>query len=222
MRNINKLKITVILAFLLISHLSAHVVLDYPTGGEIFSGGESITIKWHINIDHGENNWDIYFSNDGGVNWESIVHNLPKARNTYTWELPNISTTAAIIRVVQDNVGNDYDDQSSDFIINSELDIDELNDYSELPLVINNFPNPFNSSTIIKYQLPQSSKVKIVVYNLLGNEINKFVEGQKEAGIYTISWDGRNDKGSPVNGGIYYYQIQTDHYSQTNKMLFLK
>lgn len=164
----------------------------------------------------------MYFSSDGGINWDIIILNLPIARETYTWELPIILTESAVIRIVQDNIGNNYEDQSPVFTIDIELDIDKSNGNSEFPLAINNSPNPFNSSTIIEYQLPQSSKVKIVVYNILGNEINKLVEEQKEAGIYTISWDGRNGTGFHVNGGIYYYQIQTNQHAQTNKMLLLK
>jgi len=58
-----------------------------------------------------------------------------------------------------------------------------------------NYPNPFNPSTVIRFALPERGKVNLVVYNLLGQAVARLVEEVREAGIYTVSWDGRDDHG---------------------------
>lgn len=71
--------------------------------------------------------------------------------------------------------------------------------------VFPNFPNPFNSTTHIRYQLPERGKVKIVIYNVLGQEVKRLVDEAQEAGVYTVTWDGANDHGVIVGSGIYFY-----------------
>lgn len=86
-----------------------------------------------------------------------------------------------------------------------------------------NYPNPFNPSTTIQYLLPNAAKVKITVYNILGQTIKTLVDNQlQSAGKYTIGWDGKNDKGSAVVSGIYFYRIEADNFMKTNKMLLVR
>ncbi|MCA9742404.1 Ig-like domain-containing protein, partial [candidate division KSB1 bacterium] len=85
-----------------------------------------------------------------------------------------------------------------------------------------NYPNPFNPSTNIRYQLPQQTHVKLVVYNLLGQEVRQLVDQVKGAGYYTIVWDGLNARGIPVPSGVYYYKIVAGDYKAAKKMLLLK
>lgn len=215
----------IVLSFIIIlgGNVFAHVDLLYPVGGESFIGGESITIKWYDRISHGDNDWDLYFSNDGGVRWESIVLDLPDGRTTYTWQLPNTATTSGVIRIVQDNVGNNYEDKSSGFFITEqELIVDIESDLSSNVLLEQNFPNPFNSSTTIVYNLETPSTVSLNIYNLLGSEVMQLDYGQKNEGIYEIEWNGLDKLGIPVSGGIYIYKLQARSFVQIKKMILLK
>ena len=91
-----------------------------------------------------------------------------------------------------------------------------------------NYPNPFNSSTIIKYKLPRNSKVKLVIYDLLGREVRELVNKRQSSGIKKIIWDGRNRYGNRVASGMYLYRIVAEKFSndqvfqKTRKMLLLK
>ena len=86
-----------------------------------------------------------------------------------------------------------------------------------------NHPNPFNPATVIKYQLPIKSHVTIKIYDLLGNEIRSLVDGKQPAGFHSVVWDGKNDFGSSVASGIYFYQINANNeFKQTKRMLLLK
>lgn len=86
-----------------------------------------------------------------------------------------------------------------------------------------NYPNPFNQGTVITYQLPRISFVKLRVFNMLGQEVKTLVNEQKNAGNYSVRWDGTNDNGTVLSSGIYMYRIDTNTgYTKSAKMLILK
>ncbi len=80
-----------------------------------------------------------------------------------------------------------------------------------------NYPNPFNPTTGISYQLPQAGNVKLGVYNLLGMEVATLVNGFREAGIHSATW---NATGMP--SGVYFYKIEAGNFSRTLKMVLQK
>lgn len=85
-----------------------------------------------------------------------------------------------------------------------------------------NYPNPFNPETTIKYQLPQQCQVKLVVYNMLGQEIRTLVNKQQEAGYFQIRWDGLDEQGYQVTTGIYFYKFEAGDFISIKKMLVTK
>lgn len=103
---------------------AAHVALDYPVGGETFIQGEVVDVQWHIVIPHDLQNWDLYFSDDGGTSWEVIEEDLPPDVFNYLWNVPEIETTQGRIRIYMDNSGADYEDQSDDFTITPQPEFD--------------------------------------------------------------------------------------------------
>jgi len=80
-----------------------------------------------------------------------------------------------------------------------------------------NFPNPFNPSTLITYSIPVSSNVVVKVYNVLGKLMTTLVNENKEAGSYTVNFDAAG-----LSNGIYFYKIQAGNFAKTMKMLLLK
>jgi hypothetical protein len=80
-----------------------------------------------------------------------------------------------------------------------------------------NFPNPFNSATAIRYSIPQRSNVTLIIYDILGNEVITLVNEEKEQGVYTINFDANN-----LASEVYFYQLRADNYIETKKMLLLK
>ena len=85
-----------------------------------------------------------------------------------------------------------------------------------------NYPNPFNPSTRIQFQLPQSATVNLVIYNMVGQEIKRFTMTNLNAGYHSVMWNATNNDGAPVSNGVYLYQLQTDQFVQTKKMVFMK
>jgi hypothetical protein len=85
-----------------------------------------------------------------------------------------------------------------------------------------NMPNPFNPSTNITYQLPEAGQVRLVIYNLLGQEIRVLANERLEAGYYTVTWDGTDQMGRQVASGIYLYRMQAGKFVDANRMMLLK
>ena len=83
--------------------------------------------------------------------------------------------------------------------------------------LMENYPNPFNPSTTIEFNLPQASYVQLKVYNALGEEIETLIRQNLFSGLHQVKFNGIN-----LSSGIYYYQITAGEFSQVRKMMLLK
>ena len=113
------------------------------------------------------------------------------------------------------------DELQASYQLNEEafLPID-AHDLTETPssyALLQNYPNPFNPNTTIQYTLPQESRVTLRVYNLLGREITRLVDGVQQAGTHSVSFDATH-----LASGTYLYRIETPGYSATRQMLLIK
>ena len=87
----------------------------------------------------------------------------------------------------------------------------------------NNFPNPFNPETTLKYDLPEAGDVKLEVYNMLGQVVRTLVNEHQTAGRYAVQWDATNGHGQSMSSGIYFYRVQVEgEFTDVKKMLLLK
>jgi hypothetical protein len=90
-----------------------------------------------------------------------------------------------------------------------------------------NFPNPFNPQTVIRFQIPEEGKVVLRVFDIMGREVNRLVDDERGAGFYQVVWDGRGSSRAPLASGIYFCAIQVFHdgrmsFSQTEKMSIIR
>jgi hypothetical protein len=81
----------------------------------------------------------------------------------------------------------------------------------------NNYPNPFNPSTTIRYSIPEASFTSIKIYDALGNQVSSLVNETKTAGTYEVMFNATN-----LSSGIYYYELQAGSFTQTKKMILTK
>lgn len=130
-----------------------------------------------------------------------LVKGIGFYRNT--WEGGEIILTGCIINGIQFGT-----------IINVE-DGNTLNSPGEF--LLNNYPNPFNPQTKIKFYVPERTFVKLRVFDLLGDELEILVNEEKDSGYHEIVFDG-----SELPSGIYFYNLQTQDFIQTRKMVLLK
>jgi len=94
------------------------------------------------------------------------------------------------------------------------------NPADQLPTVYDlaqNYPNPFNPKTQISFALPHSGKVKLVIFNVLGQEVETLVDQEMEAGNHTVPWEA-----SKYSSGVYFYRLDAEKYTKTLKMMLLK
>jgi len=87
-----------------------------------------------------------------------------------------------------------------------------------------NYPNPFNPTTTIRYSLPEASEIKLIVYNMNGQEIKTLATGKVAAGSHSIVWDGRDNAGHAVPSGVYFYKlsVESQQWQSMKKMILLK
>ena len=85
-----------------------------------------------------------------------------------------------------------------------------------------NYPNAFNPSTTISFQLPRTENVRIVIYDLAGRQVRELLNESKGESSHTVEWTGRNQSGQTVATGMYIYQIKAGQFTQTQKMVFAK
>ncbi|MBE9510808.1 MAG: T9SS type A sorting domain-containing protein, partial [Bacteroidetes bacterium] len=88
--------------------------------------------------------------------------------------------------------------------------------------LLGNYPNPFNSSTTISYQLSTAGNVELSIYNVLGQKVRSLVNTNQNAGIYKVVWDGTNETGSIVNSGVYFCRISDGQEQMTRKVILIK
>lgn len=86
-----------------------------------------------------------------------------------------------------------------------------------------NYPNPFNPTTTIEYALPHAAHVSLQIYDTAGRVVQTLVNGRRDAGPHTATWDGRDRRGAVVESGLYFYRLEAaGSTTVTRKMVFLK
>lgn len=85
-----------------------------------------------------------------------------------------------------------------------------------------NFPNPFNPNTAINFQLPAAERVKLTIYNILGQKVRTLVNERLKAGYYKVMWNGMNNRGRQMASGIYIYRIEAGNFVMVRKMTLIR
>lgn len=85
-----------------------------------------------------------------------------------------------------------------------------------------NFPNPFNPSTEIRFRLEQPSEIELSVYNILGQKIKTLAFGSFPGGEHSVVWDGRDERGGSLSSGVYFYRLRAEAWVLTRRMVLIK
>ena len=170
--------------------------------------------------------------NDEGIFWVA----------TYFGPVVGIDTTGQIVYELNFNF-NSFSENTSVIQYNDSLYLGTLHDsyIGVIPLpeellsdhnvsqlvaseyqLNQNFPNPFNPITTVRYDLPEDSFVDVTVYDMLGNVVNNLINTNQSSGYRSVQWDATNNQGEPVSAGVYLYKIQAGDFIDTKKMILLK
>ena len=102
---------------------------------------------------------------------------------------------------------------------------EEFNGTGSIPqnlTLLQNYPNPFNASTVISYALSKPNRVKLDVFNILGQLVCTLVDDHQSAGHKSEQWDGRDDHGQQIASGVYLYRISAGEFTMTRRMVLLR
>ncbi len=163
---------------------------------------------WAVGDYYAATNTSTYYTTNGGTNWVNTN---------------GITTGGRLNRVKINNspVGYIGGQNQTMYRTTNAGGLTDLEVISErVPseyLLKQNYPNPFNPSTTIRYELPKNSFVSLKIFNILGEEIISLVNENQSTGIYTVNWNAAN-----FPGGIYFYTMRTENFSETKKMLMIK
>ncbi len=113
-------------------------------------------------------------------------------------------------------------DPSNIVTVNITSNQDEVVIPAEVTALTGNYPNPFNPETAITYSIKEKAPVSITIYNVRGARVRTLVSETKGNGFYKAVWDGKDDSGKSVSGGVYLYRMQAGSYTATKRMMLLK
>ncbi|MHB2155488.1 FlgD immunoglobulin-like domain containing protein [Calditrichota bacterium GD2] len=100
--------------------------------------------------------------------------------------------------------------------------IENLVNVPQKYLLYQNFPNPFNNSTTIRFDLPRAGRVKIEIFNALGQKVRTLLSNRLASGSYQVKWDGTDASGMVVSSGMYIYILRSQNFVQRKRMLLIK
>ena len=88
--------------------------------------------------------------------------------------------------------------------------------------LIGNYPNPFNPTTTIRFDVPEATKVRLEVYDIMGRRVATLVNNELQAGRHEVSWNAQNDAGLSVSSGLYLYRLEAGSFTATSRMVLSK
>jgi len=195
-RTKNNILLLLLLLFAVIES-RAHVNLLNPLGGETFKPGDIVTIEWEEVLQHNTLNWDLLISSDGGITWDTLKSNIPVANLSYNWLVPGIPTMEGRIKVVQDNVDNDYEGISEDFTISFITSLGKEFESIEFKM----YPNPFTYHSTLEFNNPYNYLHMLTIYDSQG----KLVRTVSNISSNTITISRKN-----LMSGLYLFQLSSE------------
>ncbi len=139
--------------------------------------------------------------------------------STFSYEVHYVydTVTDSMITIVDDASGPMF------WVGESEVSIVEPSDnLPEQFVLYPNYPNPFNPTTTLRYDLPEDAQVRIFIYDLIGHVVRTLVNTHQTAGFKSVVWDATNDLGQPVSAGMYLYRVSAGDFHSVKKMVLLK
>ena len=186
-----------------------HVSLTNPKGGEEYHSGDSVNVTWVEVQAHTTLNWDLLFSTDGGLSWDTVKADIPAEALSYQWIVPAIQTVKGKIKIVQDNVNVDYQGISQNFSILTTTGI-----RNPIKLIqMNVYPNPLIDYTSIEFENPLQVNHTLTIYNTQGKMVRS---------IHNITSDKVRIERKNLTSGLYFIRLRDEHEIRAMGKLLIK
>jgi len=190
----------------------------YNLAGEDIGG--DVLLTWEIQLSYPDFSYfAVYRDTTSGFTPGDVNRIGTSEVSTYTDSSLVIGTYYYVVSAFDVN-GNESDYSNEvEVMVTGIAEIE-----SGVPTVygLQNYPNPFKLKTGIYYQLPRSGVVIIAVYNVSGQRIKTLVNEHREAGFYTVHWDGRSEDNQWVSNGVYFCRMMAGEYVSVKKILLMR
>lgn len=209
--------------FVVYSESAAYMpIAGTPSDGVIINT-ISPTLSWAMPVANNNLNYELQYADNPEMNNAITIENL----TNNNIDLSNLNEyTTYYWRVRSKLVGKgDYSIYSNVESFGTGNDVTGVDEQNTIPTeyyMSQNYPNPFNPTTNIKFGLPNNANVKIVIYNILGQEIKTLINKELNAGTYNLVWNGTNEAGIKVPSGAYLYRITAGNFVDTKKLMLIK
>jgi hypothetical protein len=202
-------------------------LLFRPNGGEYWETGSVQEIQFGYFQDSASPiiMLEVSYSLDGGASYPHYVGNPGVGMSSFDWTVPaDTSATAMMQLAVSDEAGNvGYDASDAVFAMGPYSSVSVPTSPIANASLYQNVPNPFGSSTILRYDIPDGgSEVCLNVYSVNGRLVRNMVAEYQSGGYKEVTWDGRDNQGNQVPSGVYFYQLVASEYLATKRMLLLR
>ncbi|MFC2088241.1 FlgD immunoglobulin-like domain containing protein [Calditrichota bacterium] len=194
----------------------------YPNGGEEIEVESTYIIQWYL--DSASNVYiNLDYSTDDGISWQPIVQEYQGDLYYYIWQIPAVSSKQCLIKITDNSDITRFDFSDAPFTIYDPTNIQNNNaEITKDFQILNAYPNPFNSSTNISFNVPFISPVEINIFSTLGDKIYSKIIVPTNAGINNFVWDGKDNAGKEISSGLYLYSISYNKLIQFRKFLLVK
>ena len=151
--------------------------------------------------------------------------------NYKTWALKDLAAQTDTVTVLEgfwNVIASDGSLSRSASLLNGQMRIDSRQLIPDILAIRQSYPNPFTNFTTIEYDVPSEQNVVIRIFNIRGQTVRTLVNEDKNAGYYTVVWDGTNDNGDEVSSGVYFCQMYTPknpnggQFVKANKMVKIR
>jgi hypothetical protein len=201
------------------------VTLTSPNGGEVWMGGakDNHPITWTATDNAGVTAVDLAWSSDGGATYPNVIATGVANTGSYDWAVPTWQTTTARVRVTAHDAAGNTASDNSDANFEITIPVEAVADLLLGPgQVLGVYPNPASpNSANVLYRIPQATSVDISVYDVTGHLVRHLTTGAFSGGVRTLKWDGRDENGAPVSGGIYLVRLEAGSGIHQTKRLVL-
>jgi photosystem II stability/assembly factor-like uncharacterized protein len=179
----------------------------------VFEKGNTSVLQWKTETEVNNYGFEVERRTIGTLEWATIgfvqSHGTSNTPHEYTFLDKNLVNGKYLYRLKQ--IDND-----ASFTYSKSVEVN-IHHVPTMFSLAQNFPNPFNPSTTISFDLPATTFVSLKVFDLIGREVTSIVSEEMPAGSYSRQWDGQN-----FPSGIYFYRLTTDSYTATKKLVLMK
>jgi len=205
---------------------SGEATLSWNPGSDVHTASQALTYSLRIGTAPGASDvMSAMASAETGRRWTTGMGNVQQNTSWTLRSLPVGLYYWSVQSVDNSFIGSVFAEESQFTVLTGgkvSTGTDESNNLPRKTVLNSIFPNPFNQSTTISFEVAKSSTVRLVIYDVLGKRVRVLADALFRTGRHLIDWDGNTDSGSSLGSGVYFARMETDGTSSSRKIVLLR